>query len=104
MQNTKIINGFPFTKYSKKTFPSNESIRKGTDFYRWMDERRSVRDFSYKPFAKEVIERILLTASTAPSGAHKQPWTSCMVSNIEIKTNTHSRRKRRVRKPYTMQA
>ena len=52
MQNTKIINGFPFTKYSKKTFPSNESIRKGTDFYRWMDERRSVRDFSYKPFAK----------------------------------------------------
>ena len=85
MQNTKIMNGFPFTKYSKKTFPSNESIRKATDSYTWMDERRSVRDFSYKPFAKEVIERILLTASTAPSGAHKQPWTSCVVSNIEIK-------------------
>lgn len=33
MQNTKIINGFPFTKYSKKTFPSNENIRKTTDFY-----------------------------------------------------------------------
>jgi len=45
MQNTKIINGFPFTKYSKKTFPSNENIRKATDFYTWMDERRSVRVF-----------------------------------------------------------
>lgn len=50
-----------------------------------MGKRRSVRDFSYKPVAKEVIERILLTASTAPSGAHKQPWTFCVVSNIEIK-------------------
>jgi len=50
-----------------------------------MDERRSVRDFSFKPIAKEVIIGILLTASTAPSGAHKQPWTSCVVSNIEIK-------------------
>ena len=71
MQNTKIINGFPFTKYSKKTFPSNENIRKATDFYTWMDERRSVRGFSFKPIAKEVIERILLKANTAPSGAHK---------------------------------
>lgn len=85
MQNTKIINGFTFTKYSRKTFPSDENIRKTTDFYTWMDKRRSVRDFSYKPVAKEVIERILLTASTAPSGAHKQPWTFCVVSNIEIK-------------------
>ena len=26
-----------------------------------------------------------MTASSAPSGAHKQPWTFCAVSNIEIK-------------------
>ena len=70
---------------TQKTFSSNESIRKATDFYTWMDERRSVRDFSFKPIAKEVIIRILLTASTAPSGANKQPWTSCVVGNIEIK-------------------
>jgi iodotyrosine deiodinase len=85
MQNTKIINGFPFTTYSKKTFASTESLSRAANFYTWMDERRSVRDFSDKPIAKEVIERILLTASTAPSGAHKQPWTFCVVSNIEIK-------------------
>jgi nitroreductase len=34
---------------------------------------------------KEVIENILLAASTAPSGAHKQPWTFCVVSDLEIK-------------------
>ncbi len=85
MQNTKIINGFPFTTYSKKTFASTEILSRAANFYTWMDERRSVRDFSDKPVAKEVIERILLTASTAPSGAHKQPWSFCVVSNIEIK-------------------
>ncbi len=26
-----------------------------------------------------------MTASTAPSGAHKQPWTFCLVSNPKIK-------------------
>jgi iodotyrosine deiodinase len=44
-----------------------------------------VRDFSDKPVPKAVIENIFLAASTAPSGAHKQPWTFCAVSNTEIK-------------------
>ncbi|MDX5438669.1 MAG: nitroreductase family protein, partial [Pontibacter sp.] len=34
---------------------------------------------------REVIEQLVLTASTAPSGAHKQPWTFCIVSNPELK-------------------
>jgi len=31
---------------------------------------RTVRDFSDKPAAKEVIENISITASTTPGGAH----------------------------------
>ncbi len=50
-----------------------------------MEERRSVRNFSDRPVPKEVIENIIRAASTAPSGAHKQPWTFCVVSNPEIK-------------------
>lgn len=50
-----------------------------------MDKRRTVRDFSAKPVPKEVIDNLLLTASTSPSGAHKQPWTFCVVSDPEIK-------------------
>ena len=50
-----------------------------------MDTRRTCRDFSDSPIAKEVIENIVITASTAPSGAHKQPWTFCIVSDAEIK-------------------
>jgi iodotyrosine deiodinase len=85
MQNTKIINGYPFSHYIKKTFEIAEMANRAASFYTWIDERRTVRDFSDKPIPKEVIENIVLTASTAPSGAHKQPWTFCVVCNPEIK-------------------
>lgn len=68
------------------TPPSTAEMQKrASDFYEVMNRRRSVREFSDKPIPKEVIDQLLLTASTAPSGAHKQPWTFCVVSNPEIK-------------------
>lgn len=82
---TKQINGFPFVTYTKETFEEEEMRERSSSFYQWMDKRRSVRDFSDKHVPKEVIEDIIMTASTAPSGAHKQPWTFCAVSNAEIK-------------------
>lgn len=48
-------------------------------------ERRSIRFFSDKSIPKEVIENILLITSSAPSGANKQPWTFCAISNEELK-------------------
>jgi iodotyrosine deiodinase len=56
---------------------------------RWnsfMQTRRSIRSFSDKNVSKEVIEQLILTASSAPSGAHKQPWTFVAISNNEMKT------------------
>jgi nitroreductase len=55
-----------------------------------MDSRRSIRDFSDKAVPVEVIHNLLKTASTAPSGAHKQPWTFCVVSDPEIKKRIRS--------------
>ena len=82
---TKLIDGYPFTRYTRETFPSDEMISRSKEFYTWMDTRRTVRDFSNKPVPKEVIDHLLLTASTAPSGAHKQPWTFCVVSDPSLK-------------------
>ena len=48
--------------------------------------RRSVREFSDRPVPRAVIDAILRTASSAPSGAHKQPWTFCVVSDPAVKT------------------
>ncbi len=85
MPQLKIVNGFPFTAYQKETYSEDEMLLRSKTFYNWMDMRRTVRDFSNKPVAKQVIENILKAASTAPSGAHKQPWTFCVVSDVEIK-------------------
>ena len=86
MQNTKMIDGYPFVSYSKETFSDTEMVNRSQKFYAWMDTRRTVRDFSDQPVPREVIENILKTASSAPSGAHKQPWTFCVVSNASLKT------------------
>lgn len=60
-------------------------LQKSRSFYEQMNNRRSVRHFDTREVPKEVIQNIILTAGTAPSGAHKQPWTFCAVSNIELK-------------------
>lgn len=54
-------------------------------WFDFMNRRRSIRQFSSQPVGRQVIEEIIKTASTAPSGAHKQPWTFCAVSDPEIK-------------------
>ncbi|MFZ9386255.1 MAG: nitroreductase family protein [Chitinophagaceae bacterium] len=85
MVKTKLIDGFPFVSYSKETYDDKEMIKRSRIFYEWMEKRRTVRDFSDQPVPKEVIRDIIRTASTAPSGAHKQPWTFCVVSDPVLK-------------------
>lgn len=85
MIKTKLINGYPFMAYEKESFLPAEMTKRSLEFYKWIDQRRTVRDFSDKPVPKETIENILMAASTAPSGAHKQPWTFCVVSDPGLK-------------------
>ena len=54
-------------------------------FHEQMDERRTTRHFSTRAVPRELIELAIKTASTAPSGAHLQPWTFVAVSNPELK-------------------
>jgi iodotyrosine deiodinase len=83
--NEKLIKGHPHIQLKHQN-PNLETLqKKSEDFYALMDKRRSVREFSDKEIPKEIIENIVKTASTAPSGAHKQPWTFCIISNPELK-------------------
>ncbi len=50
-----------------------------------MDSRRSVRSFSDRPVPRAVMETAIRTASTAPSGAHMQPWTFVLVGDPAVK-------------------
>lgn len=62
-----------------------EMLNRAKAFYAQHDARRTVRMFSDRPVDREVIELIIKTASTAPSGANKQPWNFCVVTNPEVK-------------------
>jgi nitroreductase len=66
--------------------PNKETLlEQSSSFYHKLKERRSVRHFSDREVPREAIENIIMAAGTAPSGAHKQPWAFCAVSNTEIK-------------------
>ncbi|MEN7547950.1 nitroreductase family protein [Rapidithrix thailandica] len=75
-----------FVPYVRDTYPPEEMEIRAKEFHEFMEQRRTVRQFSSKPIPKAVMEQIVMTASTAPSGAHKQPWTFCAVSNAELKS------------------
>lgn len=66
--------------------PDEKSIIMAAQTFRnEMCNRRSVRSFSDKNVPKQVIEDVIMTAASAPSGAHKQPWTFCVVSDPTLK-------------------
>ena len=95
-----LINGYKHILYQKEEISNELSIERSTEFYNWMDSRRSVREYSSKPVSKAVIENIIKTASTAPSGAHKQPWTFCVISNPELKTKIRKAAEEEERESY----
>ncbi|MBK7110022.1 MAG: nitroreductase family protein [Chitinophagales bacterium] len=76
---------YPFISYHHATYSNKEMEERSKTFYAFMQKRRSVRMFSSDPIPDEVIKNIIMTASTAPSGANKQPWTYCIVTNQELK-------------------
>ena len=50
-----------------------------------MDRRRSVRMLSDEPVPRQLIEAAVHTASTAPSGAHQQPWRFVATQDPAVK-------------------
>lgn len=82
-----LVNNHKHVAYHQDfQYTQEEMVERSADFYSWLDKRRSIRSFSDKPVPKEVIEKVILAASTAPSGAHKQPWTFCAISNPDLKS------------------
>lgn len=75
----------PFIPYKQQLFEEGEMIKRSENYFEFMDKRRSVREFSDKDVPVEIINNILKAASTAPSGAHKQPWTFCVIRNNDLK-------------------
>lgn len=76
----------PFITYQAERYDDAEMVERGRQFHELMDARRSVRLFSDEPVDASLIEQAIATASTAPSGAHKQPWTFVATNAGEVKS------------------
>jgi nitroreductase len=74
-----------FVQYRPPRPDPTTIVERAMDLHATADTRRSVRSFSPEPVPREAIEWAIRTASTAPSGAHLQPWTFVVVGDAEIK-------------------
>lgn len=71
--------------YTPERLEPETQLERAGVFFDEMDKRRSVRFFSDDPVPRELVELAVRTASTAPSGAHKQPWTFVVTGDVEVK-------------------
>lgn len=76
---------YPFIPYTPILHDPLTLAQRTKEYREYMHRRRTVRDFSPAPVPQEVIEDLIMAASGAPSGANKQPWTFCAVSDPALK-------------------
>jgi nitroreductase len=74
-----------FVPYSRPIVEPEELIARAKAVYEEADTRRSVRQFSDRPVPREAVEYAIRAASTAPSGAHRQPWTFVLTGDPLVK-------------------
>ena len=81
--------------------PENEMKMRALELFENMDKRRTTRHFSSRNVPRELVEQAIRCGSTAPSGAHLQPWTFVAVSNAELKTKMRAAAEEEERKTYS---
>jgi nitroreductase len=74
-----------FIPYEALRFTEAEQEARAADFLELCRRRRTVREFSPRPVPRGLLERLLETAGTAPSGANKQPWRFVVVTDPGLK-------------------
>ena len=78
----------------------DEVAKRARSFFEQMHRRRSVRAFSDEPVSDGIIRDLVRAASTAPSGAHQQPWTFVAVSTPNVKRQIRVAAEHEERKNY----
>lgn len=94
------MNEYPFVPYRPGRIDQALMRQRADTFYDLMNARRSVREFSDDPVPRELIEAAIRTASTAPSGAHRQPWKFVVVSDPQLKKRIRMAAEEEERKSY----
>lgn len=89
-----------FRPYPFTPLPADEQLRRAREMREHFDRRRSIRDFSDTPVSRDVLEEIIRTAVSAPSGANKQPWTFVVVTDPGLKHTIREAAEKEERESY----
>jgi iodotyrosine deiodinase len=89
-----------FVRYEFDRLPRERMLDRARAFYEQMSARRSVREFSTDPVPRELVELAVRAAATAPSGAHRQPWSFVLVGEAELKREIRVAAEREERASY----
>lgn len=73
----------PLASYEE--YPPEAMLARARTFESELQRRRTIRQFSDRPVAREIIEACVRAAGSAPSGAHQQPWHFVVISDPETK-------------------
>jgi iodotyrosine deiodinase len=73
----------PLTGYRR--LPEAEMRERAATLADELRRRRTVRDYSPEPVPRDLIERCIWAAGSAPSGANRQPWHFVAVSDAAVK-------------------
>ena len=93
------VDGFIPLDWSQ--LPKQEMEERANALFQQMNSRRTTRHFSKEKVPRELIEKAIMCGSTAPSGAHLQPWTFVAVSNSEMKSKMRGAAELEEEKTYT---
>ncbi len=74
-----------FEPFEHKEYSAEESVARSAQFREELSGRRSIRHFSRRAVPVEVVENVVMTASSSPSGANMQPWTFVIVKDADVK-------------------
>lgn len=59
----------------------------GADLFQWLQGRRSIRRFAERPIDRDVLDRVVTAATTAPSSTNRQPWRFAVVTAAALRAS-----------------
>ncbi|MCI0617827.1 nitroreductase family protein [bacterium] len=74
-----------FIPLNFKRLTNEQQLQRAHQFYELCSSRRTVREFSSEPLPEGLLDLLIRTAGSAPSGANKQPWTFVAVTDPVLK-------------------
>jgi iodotyrosine deiodinase len=80
--------------------PEAEMLARARDFRDELARRRSVREFAPDALPAGLLDLCIQTAGTAPSGAHRQPWTFVVVEDRAVRARLRAAAEEEERRLY----